>query len=71
MRKYFLLYINNSNKILKLTTSKISKYVLQIVIHNDRNNGEIHRSLKYCIQNFSEKYENIKSRYFLPRRKQI
>ena len=46
MRKYFLLYINNS------TTDKISKNflaVLHIGIHHDSNNGDIHRSLKYCI----------------------
>ena len=60
MRKHFLLYINNS------TTYEISKNfltVVHIVIHNCGNNGDIHRSLKYCIQNFSEKYKNIKSTY--------
>ena len=49
MRKHFLLYINNSN------TNEISKIfliVVHIVIHNGGNNGGIHRSLKYCIQNF-------------------
>ena len=37
--------------------------MVHIVIHNGGNNGDIHRSLKYCIlklQNLSEKYENIK-----------
>ena len=45
MRKHFLLYINNS------TTNKMSKSfltVVHIVIHNG---GNIHRSLKCCIQN--------------------
>ena len=57
MRKHFLLYINNS------TTNEISKIVLtvvHIVIHNCGNNGDIHRSLKYCIQNFKNSLKNIK-----------
>ena len=44
MRKYFLLYINNS------TTNKMSKIflaVVHIVIHNGSNNVEVHKSLKY------------------------
>ena len=46
MRKYFLLYINNS------ATNKIPKIfltVVHIVIHNGGNYGDIHRRLKYCI----------------------
>ena len=46
MRKYFLIYINNS------TTNKISKIVLtvvHIVTDNGGNGGDIHRSLKYCM----------------------
>ena len=49
MRKHFLQYINNS------ATNKISNIfltVVHILIHNGSNNGDIHRSLKYCIQNF-------------------
>ena len=60
MRKHFLLYINNS------TTNKMSKnflIVVHIVIHNGGYNGDIPRSLKYYIQNLSEKYENTKSIY--------
>ena len=56
----FLLYVNN------WTTNEISKIfltVVQIVIHIVGNNGDIHRSLKCCIQNISEKYKNIKSTY--------
>ena len=59
----FLLYINNR------TTNEISKNfltVVHIVIHNVGNNGDIHRSLKCCIQNcknLSKKYKNIKSTY--------
>ena len=57
MRKYFLLYINNS------TTNKISEFfltVVHIVIHNSGNNGDIHRSSKYCIQNFKISLKNMK-----------
>ena len=47
MRKHFLLYNSNS------TTDEISKIfltVVHILIHNGGgNNGDIHRSLKYCI----------------------
>ena len=53
----FLLYINN------WTTNEISKNfltVVHIVIHNDGNNGDIRRSLKYCIQNFKTSLKNIK-----------
>ena len=49
MRKHFLLYGNNS------ATNEISTIfltVVHIVIHNGGNNSGIHRSLKYCIQNF-------------------
>ena len=57
MRKHFLLYINNS------TTNKMSQIfltVVHIVIHNGGNNGDIHRSLKYCIQNFKIPIKNMK-----------
>ena len=57
MRKHFLLCINNS------TTNEISKNfltVVHIVIHNGGNNGDIHKSLKYCIQNFKTSLKNIK-----------
>ena len=49
MRKHFLQYINNS------ATNKISNIfltVVHILIHNGSNNGDILRSLEYCIQNF-------------------
>ena len=52
----FLLYINNS------TTNKISNIfltVVDIVIYTGGNNGNIHRSLKHCIQNFKTSLENI------------
>ena len=54
MRKHFLLYINNS------TTNKMSKSfltVVHIVIHNG---GNIHRSLKCCIQNFKTSLKKMK-----------
>ena len=57
MRKHFLLYVNNS------TTNEISKKfltVVHIVIHNSGNNGDIHRNLRYCIQNFKISLKNIK-----------
>ena len=57
MRKHFLLYINNS------TTNKMSKIfltVVHIVKHNGGNNGDIHRSLKYCIQKFKTSLNNMK-----------
>ena len=57
MRKHFLPYINNS------TTNKTSKFfptVAHIVKDNGVNNGDIHRSLKYYIQNFKTSHENIK-----------
>ena len=57
MRKHFLLYINNS------TTDKTSKHflsVVHIVIHNGGNNGDIYRSLKYCIQKVKTFLKNIK-----------
>ena len=53
----FLLYINNS------TTNEIPKIfltVVHIVTHNAGNNGDIHRSLKCCIQNFKTSLKNIK-----------
>ena len=34
--------------------------MVRIVIRNDGNNGDIHRSLKYCIQNFKASLKNIK-----------
>ena len=58
----FLLYINN------WTTNEISKNfltVVHIVIHNVGNNGDIHRSLKCCIQNFKTSLKNIKSTYYM------
>ena len=57
MRKHFLLYINSSttNKMLK-----IFLIVVHIVIHNGGNNGDIHRSLKYYIQNFKTALKNMK-----------
>ena len=57
MRKHFLLYINNS------TTNEISKNfltVVHIVIHNGGSSGDIHRSLKYCIQNLKTSLKNMK-----------
>ena len=53
----FLLYIKDS------TTNKISKSfltVVHIIIHNVGSNGDIHRSLKCCIQNFTT---SLKSTY--------
>ena len=53
----FLLYINNS------TTNEISKHfltVIHIVTHNDGNNGDIQRRLKYCTQNFKTSLKNMK-----------
>ena len=57
MRKHFLLYINNATTNEK---SKIFQTVVHIVIHSGGNNGDIHRSLKYCIQNFKTSLKNIK-----------
>ena len=57
MGEHSFLYINNS------TTNEISKTfltVVHIVIHNDGNNGDMHRSLKYCVQNFKTFLKNIK-----------
>ena len=57
MRKHFLLYINHS------TANEISKMFLKVVpiaIHNCDNNGDIHRSLKYCIQNLKTSLKNMK-----------
>ena len=57
--KHFLLYINNS------TTDEISKIfqtVLHIVIHNCGNSSDIHRSLKYCVQNFKASLKNKKNK---------
>ena len=57
MKKHFLLYINNA------ATNKMSKKfltVVYIVIHNGGNNGDIHRSLKYYIQNFKASLKNSK-----------
>ena len=47
-------------------TSKFFLTVVHIIIHNGGNNGDIHRNLKYWIQNLSEKYRNIKSTYSIP-----
>ena len=57
MRKHFLLYINSSttNK-----TSKIFLVVVHIIIHNGGNNGDKHRGLKYCIENFKTSLKNMK-----------
>ena len=57
MGRHFLLYINNS------TTNEISKIfliVVDIVIHNGGNNGDIYRSLKYCIQKVKTFLKKIK-----------
>ena len=57
MRKHFLLHINNS------ATNEVSKVfltVVDMVIHNVGNNGEIHWSLKCNIQNFKTALQNIK-----------
>ena len=54
----FLLYINN------WTTNKISKIfliVVDVVIHNVGNNGDIHRSWKCCMQNFKTSLKNTKT----------
>ena len=62
----FLLYINDS------TTNEISNIFLtmaHIVIHNVGNNGDIHRSLKCCIQNFKISFKNIKINKFKGRKK--
>ena len=56
-KSIFLLYINN------WTTNEISKNfltVVHIVIHNVGNNGDIHRTLKCCIQNCKTSLKNIK-----------
>ena len=56
-KNIILLYINNS------TANEISKVfltVVHIVIHNVGNNGDIHGSLKFCIQNFKTSLKNIK-----------
>ena len=51
----FLLYINN------WTTNEISKNFLTAVhIVTIGNNGDIHRSLKCCIQNCKTSLKNIK-----------
>ena len=51
----FLLYINN------WTTNEISKNFLTVVhIVTIGNNGDIHRSLKCCIQNCKTSLKNIK-----------
>ena len=34
--------------------------VVHIVIHNGGKNGDIHGSLKYCIQNFKTSLKNMK-----------
>ena len=55
--KYIFYYINNS------TTNEISKNILtvvRIVKHNAGTNGDIHRNLKYCIQNFKNSLRNMK-----------
>ena len=46
MRKYFVLYIDNSaiDKV-----SKCFQTVLHIAIQNSGNNGDIHRGCKYCV----------------------
>ena len=57
MRKYILLYIDNS------TTNKISKSfstVVHIVIENGGNNGDIHRNLKYYIPSVKTSLKNTK-----------
>ena len=57
MRKDLLLYINSS------ATNKMSKSfvtVVHILIHNGANNGDIHRRLKCCIQNFKTSLKNMK-----------
>ena len=44
------------------TTNEISKMflsVVHIIIRNGGNNGDIHRSLKYCIQNFKISVKNM------------
>ena len=58
--EYFLIYINNSitNK-----TSKDFLTVAHIIIHNDSNNSDIHRSFKYCIQNFKTSVKIMNIRY--------
>ena len=49
-----------------LTVQLLIKYqtffltVVHTVIHNGGNNGVIHRSLKYCIQNFETSLRNMK-----------
>ena len=57
IRNFFWLYINNS------AANKISKKyprVVHIVMQNGSNNGAIHRSLKYFIQNFKISLKNMK-----------
>ena len=49
-----------------LTIQLLIKYrknilvVVHIVTHNGGNDGNIHRSLRYCIQNFEKKKKNMK-----------
>ena len=53
----FLLYISN------WTTNEISKnfvIVVHIIMHNVGNNGDMHRSLKCCIQNCKTYLKNMK-----------
>ena len=55
MRKYILLYIDNS------ATNKISKSfptVVYIVIENGGNNDDIHRNLKYYIPSVKSSLKN-------------
>ena len=61
MRKYFLLNLNNSttNKIFK-KKKKNTLAVVHIVTHNDDNDGDMHRILKYCIQNLEISLKNMK-----------
>ena len=67
MRKYFLLYINNS------TTNKTLKKCILAVVHIIKHNGDIHqlKILHSKLEKLPEKYENIKSTYCISLRKQI
>ena len=67
MRKYFLLYFNNS------TTNKTLKKYILAVVHIIKHNGDIHK-LKILLSKLEkspEKYGNITSTYCISSRKQI
>ena len=52
---YYILTIQILIKYLKIFLT-----VVHIVIYNGSKNGDIHRSLKYCIYNFKTSLKNVK-----------